>query len=113
MAAYDMAPVFDSIIKQNKLDSNVFSFYFAKNAGENDSRLIVGGVDSSLYEGDISYHKVVDPYYWTLKADNILIGGKDVGLCTHGCRVIADTGTSLLTGPEDQLFDLLGKQFKK
>lgn len=107
MAAYDMAPVFDSIIKQNKLDSNVFSFYFAKNAGENDSRLIVGGVDSSLYEGDISYHKVVDPYYWTLKADNILIGGKDVGLCTHGCRVIADTGTSLLTGPEDQLFDLL------
>lgn len=108
MAAYDIAPVFDSIIKENKLDSNVFSFYFSKHADETDSRLIVGGVDSSLYEGEINYHKVVDRYYWTLKADNILVGGKDVGLCpSTGCKVIADTGTSLITGPEDQLFDLL------
>lgn len=42
-----------------------------------------------------------------MKADNILIGGKDVGLCNGGCSVIADTGTSLLTGPSDALYDLL------
>lgn len=44
-----------------------------------------------------------------MKADNILLGGQDVGLCSRGCNVIADTGTSLLTGPSDDLYSLLGK----
>jgi len=43
-----------------------------------------------------------------IKADNILVDGKDVGLCPpHGCKLIADTGTSLITGPSDELLRLL------
>ena len=53
-------------------------------------------------------YSVIDKYYWMIKAENILVGGKDVGLCPKtGCRLIADTGTSLLTGPSDELFRLM------
>jgi cathepsin D len=75
--------------------------------GQADGRLTVGGTDPSLYTAPINYHSVVDQYYWELKADNILINGKDVGLCRNGCKVIADTGTSLITGPSDDLYTLL------
>lgn len=54
-------------------------------------------------------HKVADQYYWLLNADNILVGGEDIGLCNYGCKVIADTGTSLITGPTEDLLNLIEK----
>lgn len=41
-----------------------------------------------------------------IKADKILLDGKETGLCNN-CNVIADTGTSLITGPTDDLMNLL------
>jgi hypothetical protein len=72
--------------------------------------MTLGGVKEDLYQGEIEYHPVIHQYYWTLKADDILLGDKSLGLCspTHGCKVVADTGTSLLTGPSKPLDKLLG-----
>ncbi len=39
----------------------------------------------NYFKGKINYHKVTDQYYWQIKADNILLGGKDIGLCKGGC----------------------------
>ena len=47
------------------------------------SKLVLGGADEDLYVGDLHYHRVIDQYYWEIKADNILIGGKDIGLCVE------------------------------
>lgn len=108
MAAYNFSPMFDNIMKQKLLDRNVFSFYFSRNEGSKTSELTLGGWDNDHFEGELHFHNVVDKYYWLLDADNILVGGKDVGLCKHGCKVVADTGTSLLTGPSASLMDLVG-----
>jgi hypothetical protein len=62
----------------------------------------------SKLDGPVHYHPVIDKYYWTIKAENILLDGKDSGFCPKGCKVIADTGTSLVTGPYDELMKLLG-----
>lgn len=75
----------------------------------NDSEITIGGVDPKLYEGEINYHKITDQNFWLFKAENILIDGKDVGLCKGGCNLIADTGTSLITTPSNQVDTLLNK----
>ena len=99
-------------MKQKKLTRNIFSFYLNRNLDKSESRLVVGGIDSSLYEGKIHYNKVVDPYYWTIVADKILVGGEDLGICKK-CKVVVDTGTSLITGPYDDLEKLLCNVFFK
>lgn len=107
MAAYNFSPLFDNIIKQKLLDRNMFSFYFSRQDGSKSSELTIGGWDESHFEGELNFHNVKDKYYWLLEADNILVNGKDLGLCKHKCRVVADTGTSLLTGPSDDLMTLV------
>lgn len=54
----------------------------------------------------MNYHSVTDEYYWLIQGDDILINGESKGLCAMGCNFIADTGTSLLTGPSEDLFNL-------
>ena len=41
-----------------------------------------------------------------IRAQKILLNGKDTGLCDN-CNVIADTGTTLITGPTNELMTLL------
>lgn len=110
MAAYNFNPMFDNIIKQKRLDKNIFSFYFSRNDGSKTSELTLGGWDAEHFDGELNFHPVTDKYYWLLTAENILVGGKDIGLCKgkNGCRVVADTGTSLLTGPSDDLMAVVG-----
>lgn len=109
MAAYNKNPLFDNLMKQKRVTNNLFAFYMSPKNGRTDSEITVGGVDPSKYTGNINYHKVLKDYYWLMAAQNILVGGKDIGLCTGGCYVIADTGTSLITGPTNFVYKLLDK----
>lgn len=110
MAAYNMNPLFDNMMKQKKLTRNIFSFYLSKSTEKTESKLVMGGIDSSLYEPPLHYHQVIDQYYWTIQADKILVGGEDLGICNK-CKLVVDTGTSLITGPYDDLQKLLGFHF--
>ena len=47
MAAYNLNPVFDNIIKQKKLSSNIFTFMLDRSEGGSGSELVLGGVDQT------------------------------------------------------------------
>jgi len=61
--------------------------------------MILGGSNSSLYYGPLTYTNVTEAKYWTFKLDFIEVHGKNSRRCESGCKAIMDTGTSLIVGP--------------
>ena len=60
----------------------------------------MGGSNPDRYTGEFTYLPVSVPGYWQFAMDGVKIaevGG--VTACDGGCQAIADSGTSLLTGP--------------
>uniref|UniRef100_A0A8C8DK39 Cathepsin D n=1 Tax=Oryzias sinensis TaxID=183150 RepID=A0A8C8DK39_9TELE len=93
-----VVPVFDNIMQQKKVDSNVFSFYLNRNPDtEPGGELLLGGTDPKYYSGDFHYVNISRQAYWQIHMDGQL------SLCKGGCEAIVDTGTSLLTGPSAEV----------
>lgn len=63
--------------------------------------MIFGGSDSKYYKGDFTYVPVTRQGYWQIQMDKINIGSQT--FCKGSCPAIVDTGTSLLTGPTDEI----------
>ena len=106
MAAYGIVPVFDNIINQSLLKKNVMSFYYSVNEST-EGEITLGYIDPNRFTGKLAYYPVIDKFYWAIALDDIRIGKKSLGLCNNGCKAIADTGTSLITGPTQDLAKLL------
>ena len=107
MAAYGVSPVFDSIIGQKLLKRNIMTFYYSLNESV-DGQITLGFIDKSRYIGDLHYFPVIDKYYWTIKLDDIRLNGRSLNLCpSNGCKAVVDTGTTLITGPTEDLRVLL------
>lgn len=111
-------PVFDALMNKGVLKSNVFSFYLSTqhNKGADTSELILGGVDSKYYTGDFSYYPtqkfLFNQGYWLIGADKISVDGTDItcsGLLSKTCKMVVDTGTSILTGPSKDVKTILAK----
>ncbi|XP_056269307.1 cathepsin D [Pseudoliparis swirei] len=94
-----VAPVFDNIMSQKKVEENVFSFYLNRNPDtEPGGELLLGGTDPKYYSGDFNYVNVSRKAYWQIRVDGMSVGSQ-LSLCQGGCEAIVDTGTSLITGP--------------
>ncbi|XP_077954087.1 gastricsin-like [Gasterosteus aculeatus] len=93
-------PVMDNTMSQNLL--NMFAFYLSR-GGQQGSVLSFGGVDNSLYQGQIHWTPVTSQTYWQIGINGFQINGQETGWCSQGCQSIVDTGTSRLTAPSQFL----------
>ncbi|XP_063826532.1 lysosomal aspartic protease-like [Ostrinia nubilalis] len=96
-----LTPVFENMVNQD-LVKPVFSFYLnrdqtAKEGGE----LILGGSDPARFRGPMHYVPLSRAYYWQLAVDAIRVGHH--AFCVDGCQAIVDTGTSLVSGPAEEV----------
>merc|ERR1719199_745301 len=90
---------FEQMIDQKLIDQPVFSFYLqadASKAGE----LTFGGIDSSKFDGDLTYVPLISETYWQVALESMSYGSDST---TSNVKAIIDSGTSLLAGPKDKV----------
>nr|DBA33879.1 TPA: hypothetical protein GDO54_001500 [Pyxicephalus adspersus] len=103
MSAGGATTAIQGLIHQNLIPQPVFSFYLTGQSGE----VMLGGVDNSLYSGQIFWTPVTEQIYWQIAIDEFSVNGQPSGWCSQGCQGIVDTGTPLLTIPQQYLDNLL------
>jgi phytepsin len=95
-------PPFQKMLEQGVIKDPVFSFWLNRNPdGQQGGELVLGGSDPAHYKGKHVWAPVTKKGYWQFKLDGIKIGSDD--MCPKGCNAIADTGTSLLVGPSEEV----------
>ncbi|XP_028415168.1 cathepsin D-like [Dendronephthya gigantea] len=108
----DQVPtVFTDMVAQKLVKKAVFSFYLNRKEGQSPGgELLLGGSDPAHYSGEFTYVPVTKKGYWQFKMDSLnLVGGSGGEFCKGGCQAIADTGTSLIAGPSQEIKELNAK----
>ena len=89
--------------EQKQMENAAFSFYFTKNAGQEGSSLIFGGVNEKYYEGELKYYPLIAETYWVAQMNTVSINGTKINVG----KAIMDTGTSLIVGHSDIINQVL------
>jgi Eukaryotic aspartyl protease len=101
--------IFDLLYKQKLIESNSFSFYLTRVAGQNGSALVLGGVNQKYYTGEFKYYKLKMDNYWAIAMDDIIFNGTSYKVSSNLLGIV-DTGTSVLVGPT-KVVDNMTKAF--
>eukprot|EP00736_Rhodelphis_marinus_P002663 Rmarinus@m.11880 len=95
-------PVFNKMMENKLVEDSVFSFWLSRQGTSKKGGVITfGGIDESLYTGEIHYVPLSSETYWQFTADDLMVNG--VSLSNGKFEAIADTGTSLITGPSEKI----------
>ncbi|XP_069489136.1 gastricsin-like [Ambystoma mexicanum] len=100
--------VLQGLMQQNLLSQPVFGFYLSgQPSSQSGGEVVFGGVDSNYYSGQIYWTPVTQQEYWQIGIQGFAINGQATGWCSQGCQAIVDTGTSLLTAPQQVFASLM------
>jgi len=95
-----VVPPFVSMVNQKLLDEPIFSVFLSNGDGSDGSELLLGGMDSNKYTGDLYYEPLISESYWEIGLADVQMGGQSVTAARKG---VVDTGTSILAGPVDDV----------
>ncbi|CAN8237968.1 unnamed protein product [Cochlearia groenlandica] len=100
IAVGNSTPVWYNMVEKGLVKDPYFSFWLNRNTQDQQGgEIVFGGVDPKHYRGEHTYVPVTHKGYWQFSMGDLLIANKPTGYCSSGCSAIADSGTSLLTGP--------------
>ncbi|CAA7054339.1 unnamed protein product [Microthlaspi erraticum] len=100
IAVGNSTPVWYNMVEKGLVKEPVFSFWLNRNAKDQEGgEIVFGGVDPKHFQGEHTFVPVTHKGYWQFDMGDLNIAGKPTGYCAKGCSAIADSGTSLLTGP--------------
>lgn len=91
---------FENIVDQGLVDQGIFSFYLS-NCRADDGELLLGDINPEHYTGDITYVDLDQETYWHIVLDDVQVSGESFIDGKH--KAIVDSGTSILTGPPDEV----------
>jgi len=90
------------------LENNYFSFYLTDQTEKIHSQIVFGQPSKEFYLGDLNWHNVSEESYWQIGMNDILVDNHRLNLCENDkCKLVIDTGTSIITGPSEDLSKLL------
>ncbi|XP_025032913.1 gastricsin-like, partial [Python bivittatus] len=69
--------------------------------------LILGGIDTQLFTGEIAWVPVIQHPYWQINIEEFAIGNQATGWGRGSCPGIVDTGKFFLTIPQQYLRNFL------
>ncbi|KAH8350590.1 hypothetical protein KR067_010158, partial [Drosophila pandora] len=97
-----VTPPFYNLIQQGLIKKPVFSIYPNRNGTSaiTGGELILGGIDSGLFRGCLTYVPVSAQGYWQFTMGSADINGTN--FCNK-CEAILDVGTSLMVIPQNAL----------
>ncbi|KAI8607943.1 aspartic peptidase domain-containing protein, partial [Chytriomyces sp. MP71] len=90
-----------NLISANTINSPTFSLSLSTAANDLGTffsaggELILGGVDTSKYSGDLLTYPVADPYFWAIPLARLQLADASLD-APAGTRAMIDSGTSLL-----------------
>ncbi|KAI6111176.1 aspartic peptidase domain-containing protein [Pisolithus sp. B1] len=94
LSIYGANPVIQTLVNNNVISDPVFAFKLASSGSE----LRIGGINSALYSGSLTYTPVTQQGYWQISGDSISANG-NVALSSFSA--VVDTGTTLIIGDLD------------
>ena len=107
IAVAGVTPPFQNMLAQKLLDAPMFSFWISRDAAAPaGGELVLGGVDAAHFTGKHAWARVTRRGYWQIQMDGLAVAGPaPAAVCAAkgGCAAIADTGTSLIAGPTDDV----------